>query len=62
MQNKHQLKKDIVSAILRGEEFHAITFDEVTKHIMLPTAQKAGTSTQCRTYAEVKAQEIIESL
>jgi len=53
--------KEIANAIQRGEDFYTIVGTEV-RHIELPTPQVAGTMTQQRTYATMKAMDIIEQI
>lgn len=50
----------MANAIQRQEEFYTLQVDGTTKHIMLPSPQRCGTSVQQRTYAMGKAMDILE--
>lgn len=52
------LAKMISSAILRGES-QVLVNDKI---IDLPSGQKCGTETQKKTYADLKAVEIVENM
>lgn len=57
---------DITSAIMNGEEFHAVELEDdegfFVRYIPLPSPQRAGTETQKRDYAKMKAYEIVETI
>jgi hypothetical protein len=53
---QQQLVNNIASFIMRGEKFHYLVKDE------LPSPQRSGTYTQQRTYALLKAREIVDNL
>ena len=65
LQDKIHHTKEIANAIQRRADFYTIhDFDGYTpsRHIELPTPQVAGTMTQQRTYAMMKAMDIIEQI
>ena len=61
LEQKIHHTKQIANAIQRREEYYTIVGSQV-RHIELPTPQVAGTMTQQRTYARMKAMDIIEQI
>ena len=61
LQDKIYHTKEIANAIQRREDFYTLKTDKV-RHIELPTPQVAGTMTQQRTYAMMKAMDIVEQI
>ena len=61
LQDKIHHANEIANAIQRREDFYTLKTDKV-RHIELPTPQVAGTMTQQRTYAMMKAMDIIEQI
>ena len=61
LQDKIHHTEKIANAIQRRETFYTLKTDKV-RHIELPTPQVAGTMTQQRTYAMMKAMDIIEQI
>lgn len=57
---------DITRDIMSGEEFYPITCEDeegaFMRFIPLPSPQRAGTETQKRDYAKMKAYEIVETI
>lgn len=56
--HEHDVKKAIADAIMSGSEVYVAPDSQ--KEWVLPSPQRCGTYTQRRTYAELKAQELLE--
>lgn len=60
-----QAVKAITTAIMSGEDFHAVEIDHkdgpFTRFIPLPSPQTAGTETQKLSYAQTKARVLVEN-
>ena len=66
LQQKIHYQRQIANAIQRRENMYSISLKEgnglINYDIELPTPQVAGTMTQQRTYAMMKAMDIIEQI
>jgi len=60
-----QAVQAITTAIMNGEEFHAVEIDHedgpFTRFIPLPSRQTSGTETQKMSYAKMKARVLVEN-